>query len=72
MRTDSNAASYAFSQWVSQAGNGTWVLGVNKTLAAVAGVKGTTGGSNVTKFIANTPFSIGCVSDAAPPLDASS
>lgn len=60
-RTDSSAATYAFTQWVAEAGNKTWSLGVNKTLPAIPGVQSTTGGGNVTKFIQNTPFSIGSV-----------
>ncbi|EIE20592.1 periplasmic binding protein-like II [Coccomyxa subellipsoidea C-169] len=58
-RSDSNAAAYAFSQWVSQAGNGSWALGVNKTLPTGPTAKVVTGGGNVTTFLLNTPFSIG-------------
>ncbi|BDA50526.1 probable phosphate-binding protein PstS 2 [Coccomyxa sp. Obi] len=60
-RSDSNAAAYAFSQWLAQAGNGTWLLGVNKTLPTGPGVKVVTGGSNVTNYLLKTPFSIGYI-----------
>ncbi|KAK9917387.1 hypothetical protein WJX75_003825 [Coccomyxa subellipsoidea] len=58
-RSDSNAAAYAFSQWLAQAGNGTWALGVNKTLPTGPGVKVVIGGGNVTNYLLSTPFSIG-------------
>ena len=60
VRSDSNAAAYAFSQWLQTAGNRTWLLGVNKTLPVFPGAKTVTGGSNLTAYIKSTPFSIGC------------
>lgn len=65
-RKDSNAAAYAFSQWLAQAGNGTWQLGVNKTLTPGPTAKVVTGGSNVTDFLLKTPFSIGYASPSNP------
>lgn len=63
-RSDSNAAAYAFSQWLAQAGNGTWALGVNKTLPTGPGVKVVIGGGNVTNYLLSTPFSIGYAQSA--------
>ena len=62
-RTDSNAAAYAMSQWLQQAGNGTWLGGVNKTLPLLPKAKAVSGsGSAVTDYISRTPGAIGYVS----------
>ena len=61
MRNDSSAAAYSFSQWLAVAGNHSWTGGVNKTLPGFPGAKIVSGGSAVTTFIGNTPFSIGWV-----------
>ena len=67
-RTDSNAAAYALSQWLQQAGNGTWLGGVNKTLPLPPKAKAVSGsGSVVTEYIAKTPGAIGCVASVSLP-----
>ncbi|CAL5229312.1 g12616 [Coccomyxa viridis] len=61
-RTDSNAAAYAMSQWLQQAGNSTWLGGVNKTLPLFPKAKAVSGsGSAVTDYIGKTPGAIGFV-----------
>ena len=62
-RTDSNAAAYALSQWLLQAGNHTWLGAVNKTLPLPPRAKAVSGsGSKVTDYIGSTPGAIGCAS----------
>ena len=64
-RTDSNAAAYAMSQWLQQAGNGTWLGGVNKTLPLFPNAKAVSGsGSAVTDYIGKTPGAIGYVTSS--------
>lgn len=60
-RTDSNAAAYAMAQWLQQAGNHTWLGGVNKTLPLPASAKAVSGSaSKVTDYIGSTTGAIGC------------
>ena len=51
------------SQWLQQAGNSTWLGGVNKTLPLFPKAKAVSGsGSAVTDYIGKTPGAIGYVS----------
>lgn len=48
------------SQWLQQAGNGTWLGGVNKTLPLPPKAKAVSGsGSAVTDYIGKTPGAFG-------------
>ena len=56
------------SQWLQQAGNGTWLGGINKTLPLPPKAKAVSGsGSLVTDYIGKTPGAFGYATSSEHP-----